>query len=101
VFPYHRLAPRRSKRKAVVAVAYSILVIAYQALKNQLPSKKDLGPEYFDRLKVTRLQRLHVKRLESLGFKITLEPLPKAAQRHFLKNISAAPNFLWQESRRS
>lgn len=56
MFPYHRLAPRRSKRKAVVAVAYSILVIAYQALKNQLPSKKDLGPEYFDRLKVTRLQ---------------------------------------------
>jgi transposase len=79
MFPYHRLAPRRSKRKAVVAVAYSILVIAYQALKNQLPSKKDLGPEYFDRLKVTRLQRLYVKLLESLGFKITLKPLPKAA----------------------
>jgi transposase len=70
---YHRLARRRGKLKAVVAVAHSVLVIAYHVLKEQQPYQ-DLGADYFDKLDATRLQRHHVHRLEALGFEVTLKP---------------------------
>jgi hypothetical protein len=38
-----------------------------------------LGSDYFNKLNAAYVQRHHVKRLESLGFKVILEPLPKAA----------------------
>ena len=70
---YHRLARRRGKHKAVVAVAHSVLVIIYHMLRDQRPYA-DLGPDYFDQLDAARLQRHHVRRLEQLGFTVTLEP---------------------------
>lgn len=70
---YHRLARRRGKEKAIVAVAHSVLVIAYHLLKDRQPYR-DLGPDYFDKLDTTRLQHHHVRRLEALGFDVTLTP---------------------------
>lgn len=75
---YHRLARRRGRNKAVVAVAHSILVIVYHVLKQRVPYQ-DLGAEYFAQLDVTRTRRYAVKRLESLGYKVTLEPRETAA----------------------
>jgi len=75
---YHRLVPRRGKKKAAVAVAHAILVIAYHILKNQV-SYNELGPDYFDKLNVTQIKRHHIRRLEGLGFKVVIEPLNKAA----------------------
>jgi len=75
---YHRLVPRRGKKKAAVAVAHAILVIAYHVLKNQVPYD-ELGPDYFDKLNVTQIKRHHIRRLEGLGFKVVIEPLNKAA----------------------
>ncbi len=72
---YHRLARRRGKKKATVAVAHAMLVIAYHILKDKLPYR-ELGPGHFDRLNVKHLKRHLVQRLEGLGFKVTLEPLP-------------------------
>lgn len=68
---YRHLA-RRGRKKALVAVAHSILVIFYHMLKN---GKKyaDLGADWFDRLEPERLTRYYVKRLESLGHKVALD----------------------------
>ncbi len=75
---YHRLAGRRGRKRALVAVAHSLLVIIYHLLKNGVPYH-DLGPDYLDRLHPERLTRYLVKRLERLGHKVTLEPLGDAA----------------------
>ncbi len=45
----------------------------YHMLRDRRPSA-DLGPNYFDQLDATRLQRHHVRRLEQLGYTVTLEP---------------------------
>ena len=75
---YHRMARRRGKKKAVVAVAHTMLVIIYHMLKHQL-EYHELGADYFDRLNLTYIKNNFVKRLEGLGFKVTLEPLQFAA----------------------
>ncbi len=70
---YHRLTPRRGKKKATVAVGHSILVIAYHLLRERSPYQ-DLGVHYFDQRDRVALERRLVKRLESLGNRVTLEP---------------------------
>jgi hypothetical protein len=75
---YHRLVVRRGKKKAIVAVAHALLVIVYHILKDQVPYH-ELGSDYFNKLNAAYVQRHHVKRLESLGFKVILEPLSQAA----------------------
>ncbi len=75
---YYRLLPRRGKNKAIVAVAHALLVMIYHILKDQVPYR-ELGSDYFNKLNAVYVQRHHVKRLESLGFKVTLEPLSEAA----------------------
>jgi transposase len=69
---YRRLAARRGKQRAAVAVARTILVIAYHLLARQT-AYTDLGPEYFDRRNTDALERQLVQRLEGLGNKVTLE----------------------------
>ena len=75
---YRRLVTRRGKKKAIVAVAHSLLVIVYHILKNGVPYQ-ELGADYLDKLNLSQVQRHHIKRLESLGFKVTIEPITKAA----------------------
>jgi transposase len=72
---YRRLATRRGKKRAAVAVARSILVIAYHLLRDGT-TYHDLGADYFDRRNQAQLQRRLVKRLEHLGFSVSLEPVP-------------------------
>lgn len=69
---YHRLAGRRGKKRALVAVAHSILVILYHLIAEDR-HYRDLGADYLDRLHPERTTRHLVKRLERLGFKVTLE----------------------------
>ena len=75
---YHRLVPRRGRKRAIGAVAHSLLEAMYHILKGRVPYR-DLGPDHFDRLAPKHLTRYLVKRLEKLGHKVTLEPLTKAA----------------------
>lgn len=75
---YQQLAKRRGRKKAIVAIAHSILVIAYHILKYKKPYY-DLGPDYFDKLNKQHLVKYHQKRLQSLGFKVTIESLEEAA----------------------
>jgi transposase len=69
---YHRLAARRGKKRAAIAVAHAILVIAYHLLTRQT-TYTDLGPDHFDRRNTDAIERQLVKRLERLGNKVTIE----------------------------
>jgi transposase len=75
---YRRLAGRRGKKRAIVAVSHSLLIAVYHVLRDGVPYQ-DLGADHFDRLKPTQLTRYFVKRLERLGHKVTLEPADVAA----------------------
>ena len=75
---YRRLASRRGKKRAIVAVGHTILKIVYHMLKHKV-SYHDLGNDYFDRLHSEGLKRYLVKRLEKLGHKVVLEPLKEVA----------------------
>jgi transposase len=70
---YHRLAARRGKKRAIVAVAHSILVIAYHLIQRQEPYH-DLGADYFDKRRPEATAKRLVKRLENLGFEVQLCP---------------------------
>ncbi len=70
---YHRLARRIGRKKALVALAHSILVIIYHVLRTKKPYV-DLGADFFDKLDTVRIQQHHTRRLEQLGFTVTLTP---------------------------
>jgi transposase len=75
---YRRLAGRRGKKRALVAVGHSLLVVIYHVLKTGC-AFRDLGVDYFDRLDQDRIVKTHVRRLESLGFTVTLAACKPAA----------------------
>ena len=75
---YHRLAARRGKKRAIVAIGRSILVSIWHMLSRQEPYQ-DLGADYYDqRRKETKVSYL-TKQLTRLGFAVQLDPLPVAA----------------------
>ncbi|AEM79945.1 IS110 family transposase [Thermoanaerobacter wiegelii] len=69
---YHRIAARRGANRAAVAVAHSILIIVYHILKRKQPYI-ELGPTYYEEKKRNMIIRQSVKKLESLGLKVTVE----------------------------
>ena len=71
---YHRLAGRRGQKKAIVAVAHSILVISYHIIKLKEPYH-ELGGDYFDKRRPEVTAKRLVKRLEQLGFNVSLEQI--------------------------
>jgi transposase len=75
---YRRLAGRRGKKRASIAVGHSLLVVIYHLLKDGR-EYADLGADYLDRLDPMRVKRYHVKRLERLGYDVTLAPHTEAA----------------------
>jgi len=75
---YRRLAARRGRKKAAVAVGHSILVIAYHVLLRTV-TYEDLGPQYFDERDREGIKRRLVRRLEDLGYQVTVEVAPVAA----------------------
>ncbi len=70
---YRRLVVRRGKKRALIAVGHSMLVILYYLLKEGR-QYADLGADFFDRLEPQRLTRYYVNRLQKLGHKVVLEP---------------------------
>ncbi len=70
---YRRTAARRGKKRALVAVGHALLVIFYHMLKSTV-EYQDLGPDFFDKLKPEQYRRYLVKRLESLGYTVELQP---------------------------
>jgi transposase len=75
---YRRLTARRGRKKAAVAVGHSILVIAYHLLTRKI-DYQDLGSNYFDERNREGVKRRLVRRLEDLGYEVTVENAPVAA----------------------
>lgn len=68
---YHRLAGRRGKKKAIMAVAHSILIIAYHII-NRREAYRELGGDYFDKRRPEATIKRLVKRLEQFGYQVSL-----------------------------
>ena len=72
---YRRIARRRGRRKAVVAVGRSILVIVWHLLSDPEAEFHDLGVGFFDsQINANSQKRNHLRQLEALGYRVTLEP---------------------------
>lgn len=69
---YHRLARRIGKQKAIVAVSHSLLTIIYHMLRTN-QDYHDLGAHFFETLDTQRQRAAAVRRLEALGYTVTLE----------------------------
>jgi len=69
---YHRLARRIGSKRAIVAVSHSLLVIIYHMLRDE-QDYHDLGPHFFEKLDTERQRTAAVRRLEALGYAVTLE----------------------------
>lgn len=63
---YRRISRRRGSKRAALAIAHRLLVIAYHVIRDEVPFA-DLGADYFDRLNAAKAKRYHLKRLTELG----------------------------------
>jgi transposase len=75
---YHRLAARRGRKRAIVAVAHSMVVSAFHMLSRQEPYQ-ELGANYFDEQQRHHLVDRLTRRIAQLGYQVHLEPLPTTA----------------------
>jgi transposase len=72
---YRRIARRRGKKRALVAVGRSILVIVWHLLANDDARFTDLGADHFTKhLNPDTKKRSHIRQLEALGYTVTLTP---------------------------
>jgi transposase len=74
---YRRLASRRGRQRAAVAVGHSLLVTGYHLITRQT-AYEDLGGNYFDERDREAVKRRAVRRLEKLGYQVELAPLAAA-----------------------
>jgi hypothetical protein len=75
---FRRLAARRGAKRAVVAVAHSILIIVYHVLRDGV-EYRELGENYFDERERQATLRRSVRRLARLGYHVTVEEVDPAA----------------------
>jgi len=75
---YQRLAARRGKKRAIVAISRSITVSIWHILSRHEPYH-DLGPDYYDQRRKDTKVSYFTKQLSKLGFVVTLDPAPTAA----------------------
>ena len=70
---YRRIAARRGKKRALIALGHTILVIIYHILTERKPYH-ELGGTYFDQREREQVERRLVRRLERLGYSVSLQP---------------------------
>jgi transposase len=75
---YKHFIVRKGKKKTIVAVAHSMLRIAYYLLTRQCPYA-ELGGDFFDRVNQEAVRSRLVKKLVSLGYQVTLTPVSSEA----------------------
>jgi len=68
---YHSLVGRRGKKKALVALGHKILLMCYHILKYRC-AYKELGVDYLDKRRKDKIARSYIKRLNHLGYEVTL-----------------------------
>jgi len=75
---FRRLAARKGKKRAIVAVAHTILVSVDHMLKTKQPYR-ELGAEYLDRRNAEHLKRYLLKKLERLGVVVSVQGIENTA----------------------
>jgi transposase len=75
---YHRLAARRGKKRAIVAIGHTILIMAYHIIKEQ-STYKELGADYFERLNEQAIIKRLTARIQNLGYQVELTKTELAA----------------------
>jgi transposase len=75
---FRRLAARKGKKRAIVAVAHTILISLYHMLKNK-QSYRELGADFLDRRHADQVKRYLLKRLERLGVVVTVQSIESTA----------------------
>ena len=75
---YRRLSKRIGKKKALIAVAHSILIIIYHILKEE-KTYQELGSTYFEERDHDAIKRRAIRNLERLGYQVTLQEGDDAA----------------------
>ena len=75
---YHRLARRIGKKRAIVAVSHSLLIIIYHLLRDD-QEYHDLGPHFFETLDTTRQRDTAIRRLQALGYKVTVQEITEVS----------------------
>lgn len=70
---YKRLARRRGSKKAIVAIAHQLLIIAYHLLTKREPYK-ELGADYYEKEKIESKKQQAINSLKKLGYEIELIP---------------------------
>jgi transposase len=78
---FYRVAQRRGLKKAAVAVAHRILIIVWYILSEQSAQYRERGGDHFDRRHPERTARKLTKRLENIGYQVTLVRKKYAAER--------------------
>jgi hypothetical protein len=74
---YHRLAARRGKKRALIAVGHSILNSVYHIISGKV-QYRELGADYLNS-KIEAKRKSYLKReLEKLGYQVAINPLPEA-----------------------
>jgi transposase len=71
---YRQLVRRRGKKRAIIAVAHSIIISAYHMLSRH-EVYRELGDNYFDERKKAAVVNRLTRRLSKLGYAVRLEPL--------------------------
>lgn len=73
---YRRIARRRGKKRAIVAVGRSVLVVIWHLLSDPDAHFHDLGSNFYQRRRGTERQKAsHIHQLQALGYRVTLEPV--------------------------
>lgn len=70
---FRRLAAKRGRKRAIIAVAHSLLVTIYMLLKGN-QTYQELGSDYFEKLNADQFKRYLVRKLEAQGYQVTLQP---------------------------
>ena len=68
---FRRIAARRGPKRAIVAVAHAILIIAYQMLKHNEPYR-ELGENYFDKINPEKTATRLIRRLQKMGYQVSI-----------------------------
>ncbi len=84
---YRRIAARRGKKRALIALGHTILVMVYHILTRQVPYQ-ELGADYFDQRERQRVERRLVRRLERLGYHVMLQTAEQPGQRQSAAHVT-------------
>ncbi len=71
---YQRIAARRGKKRAAMAVAHAILVIIYHMISRGT-RYQDLGVDHYDKQREAQVVRNATRRIRKLGYHVTLQPV--------------------------